>query len=241
MKEFAPVYQYSEQESLRWNEQAKWRESFKENCSCARFIEEQIRNSFDGMTLDSTAAQRAVEEFGFDRVFHDLANTMQEKSTDGRFSQSNRAWGHTVCVPREGGNWAFSIESHPAVLDGFINQTRKLWQEQGFFEARHCLPDRSPGYDYENQVVVVSPTFFSQKYRKPEYQLMLAEHGFGCSPTASGRKVYGKILQDGEIIVLNRQDIIGVIRQECMPDWAKQRLEELTAPKQQQTMDTQSM
>lgn len=126
-------------------------------------------------------------------------------------------------------------------LDGFINQTRNLWQEQGFFEARHCLPDRSPGYDYENQVVVVSPTFFSQKYRKPEYQLMLAEHGFGCSPTASGRKVYGKILQDGEKIVLNRQDIIGVIREECMPDWAKQRLEELTTPKQEQTMDTQSM
>ena len=46
MKEFVPVYQYSEQESLRWNEQAKWRESFKENCSCARFIEEQIRSSF---------------------------------------------------------------------------------------------------------------------------------------------------------------------------------------------------
>lgn len=248
MKEYVPVYQYSEQEAQKWNEQTQWRDSFKENCRCARFIEEQIRSGFDGRTLNSATARKAVDEFGFDRVFHVLANTMQEKSTDGRFSQSNRAWARKHCVPKEECNWAFTVDSHPAVVDGFINQSRKLWQEQGFFEERHCLPDRHPGYDYENRVVVISPTFFTQKYRKPEFQLMLAEHGFGCSPTASGRKVYGKILQDGEKIVLNRQDIIGVIREECMPDWAKQRLEELAAPKQEQessqqttAMDSQSM
>lgn len=244
MKDHVPVYVYSEQEAQRWNEKDKWRESFKENCRCARFVEDQIRSSFDGKTLDTAAAKNAVEEFGFDRVFHVLANTMQEKAADGRFSQSNRTWGRQSCVPREVNNWAFAVASHPAVVDGFTHQVRKLWQEQGFYEAQHCLPDRHPGYDYENRVVVVSPTFFTQKYRKPEYQLMLAEHGFGCSPTASGRKVYGRILQDGERIVLNRQDIIGVIREECMPDWAKQRLEELTDLKQEQAqsgLDAQTM
>lgn len=69
---------------------------------------------------------------------------------------------------------------------------------------------------------------------EPEYQLFLAETGFGCSPTAAGRKIYGKFLADGENTHITRADVLGAIKEECMPEWAKESLQKLTAPKQEQ-------
>ena len=49
-------------------------------------------------------------------------------------------------------------------------------------------------------------------------------------PSASGRKVFGKFLKDGENTNFNRSDFLGVIKDECIPEWAAEKLAELEPP-----------
>jgi len=70
-----------------------------------------------------------IREHGIDRVLYVLANTVQQKSWDGRFSSENKKWAREYQIPEDTLNRCFIVESHPAVVDGFINRIRKM--EQG--------------------------------------------------------------------------------------------------------------
>lgn len=132
------LYIYSKAEAQKYGELELWRESHKENCKCARAIEDAISSSFDGCTLQGGCAAEIISRFGFNRVNFVLSNTIREKSYDGRFSPSNKDWSMGIYVPKNDSNWAFIVESHPAVLDGFINLTRQAWRELGLYDKSHC-------------------------------------------------------------------------------------------------------
>lgn len=106
-----------------------YRASKKENIACKNAVEAAIRENFDGMHLQHDAAKPVLAEYGSERVFYVLANTVRELESDGRFSHDNKAWAHTVPVYEDKDRWGngnvdFLIESHPAVLDGFIGLVR---------------------------------------------------------------------------------------------------------------------
>lgn len=117
--------------------------------------------------------------------------------------------------------------SHPAVLDGFINLTRQAWLELRLYDQSHCIDTGSEPMDYTGKVLVVSPHWLKDQYKTPEFQLFYAEGGFGCSPKASGRKVYGQFLYDGENTHLDRGDFVGVLKEEHLPEWAAQKLRDM--------------
>lgn len=71
-------------------EVALWRSSHRANIDCKKAIEESIRQGFDGMRLSPDCGKAVLETFGFKRVMWVLANTIQEKSWDGRFGRENR-------------------------------------------------------------------------------------------------------------------------------------------------------
>ncbi len=227
MAEHKKLYIYSEAEARDYHELDLWQESHKGNCKCARAIEDAISRSFDGRTLQSDCAAGIIAQFGFNRVNFVLANTIREKSHDGRFSPGNKDWSQTICVPRNDSNWAFAVDSHPAVLDGFINLTRKAWAELGLYDQSHCTDPKEEPQDYTGKVLVVSPHWLKDQYKTPEFQLFYAESGFGCSPTASGRKVFGQFLYDGEQTHLDRGDFVGILKEELLPEWAQEKLAEI--------------
>jgi hypothetical protein len=76
-----------------------------------------------------------IKEFGVERVALVLAETIQRKCDDGRFSRRNKEWAaQTEITPDESPighdyNWDFVVGSHPALVDGFTNQFRKIVQE----------------------------------------------------------------------------------------------------------------
>ncbi len=121
-----PLYTGTSAEARAEGQLQQWKDSQQANILCRIAIESEIRQRFDGMYLDAGCAERVVEQFGFDRVRYVLAATVQEKDYDGRFSRSNKAWAAQTSVS---GNHQFIVESHPAVLDGFISQFRELQQE----------------------------------------------------------------------------------------------------------------
>lgn len=233
MSERALLYRYSLQEAVRCGEKALWKESYHENCVCARSIEVSIRENFDGMFLKQDCAKSIISRFGFERVMWVLANTVKEKYQDGRFSADNREWARSFFIPRENHCRDYSVKSHPTVLDGFINQVRKEWQTLGLFGREHC-ETKGEEADYSGRIVVINPHVLKDEYKTPEDQLFLAAGGFGCNPNARGRKVYGRYIKDGEQTFYQREDIIGILKQEYVPDWAAERVREIKGEMTQQ-------
>ena len=140
------------------NELDAWRESFRENIACKKAIEEEIRNSFDGMHLDDSCVDQIIDRFGYKRIFFVLANTLKEKSYDGRFHENNLEWSRRYFIPADKEhNYQFAVESHPAVLDGFISQYRNRLDSLNLFQSDSCIPGSRTSMEFEDRVVVVHP------------------------------------------------------------------------------------
>ena len=227
------LYHYTQKDAKELGELELWRESYRENCSCARAIEAAIRRDFDGMYLKENCAKSVISEFGFDRVNWVLANTLRELKDDGRFSSSNKQWASGFPVPPDKEhNWQFTVTSHPVALDGFVDEARKAWRELGLFDASHCVSEADGQIDYTGRVVVIRPDIFKDAYKTPENQLFMAESGFGCAPNTGGRKVFGYFLKDDEKTYFRRNELYGVLKDEFLPAWVREKLN-----KQNETAD----
>lgn len=86
------LYRSSLAEARRNNEVDQWRKSHKHNVACKDAIEASIRNDFNGMYLDADCAQNVIAQYDFKRIGWVLANTIQMKNHDGRFSPQNKEW-----------------------------------------------------------------------------------------------------------------------------------------------------
>ena len=213
------VYPYSAPEASRRNELNSWRESFRMNVACKEAIEDTIRSNFDGMHLADHCVKQVIEQFGFKRTAWVLSNTIQQKSWDGRFSPANNEWAKQTFIPDDKHhNFEFAVSSHPAVLNGFVDQYRKEYQALGLFGAEHCEPDSFSALNYEGRVLVLSPDTLRESCWRQEDQLWLAHDGFGCAPHAIGRSVRCTCLGDGEETRWNRREFVGVLKDEYLPD-----------------------
>lgn len=228
------VYPYSHEYAKDSGDLELCKASQKQNIACKKAIESTIRGNFDGYHLNADAAKAVISEYGFDRVNFVLANTVQQKDYDGRFSDENKAWAKELFIlPDKLGTNVdrrqdFVVESHPAVLDGFINQARKAYKELNLWDSSHC--NDKTHMDLVGKVMVLDPTTLKDSYKSGDNQLFYATGGFGCSSTASGRKVYGEFLVDGEETQYQRSDFIGELKLEHLPEWAKQKLAEKVQP-----------
>lgn len=99
------------------------------------------------------------------------------------------------------------------------------------FTLKHCIPN-----DYkesiENKVVIICPECLRPEYRTADKQLVLAIGGFGAHGNSRGRAVYTVNLYSGKESRWNREDILGTLKPEYMPDWAKERLKQIQDERQ---------
>ena len=130
LKSFLPVYQHNLTYAMEHGEADAYLDSRKLNIDCKNAIQEAISNNFDGMHLNHDVVNPVLEEYGAERLSFVLACTLQEKSWDGRFSQVNKEWAKNITIPENvnrgvDANLDYVVESHPAVLDGFIDLARE--------------------------------------------------------------------------------------------------------------------
>lgn len=123
---------------------------------------------------------------------------------------------------------------HTGVVNILAEKIIKKYNGLNLFSRKHCMDE---SVDMEGKVIVLNHMSMKEEYWKPEYQLCLATGGFGCRPTASGRAVYATCLYDGDKARWNRENVLGVLKDEYLPDWAREKLEELqnTGPEEEQT------
>lgn len=105
--------------------------SRRANIACKEAIEASISEHYRDNRLDRDAVPQVIEQFGYTRTLYVLANTVQQKEWDGRFSPANKAWAKTVDIPPNpdgfGGerNLDFVVDSYSGLVDLFLSQARQ--------------------------------------------------------------------------------------------------------------------
>ncbi|MCD8361993.1 MAG: DUF3849 domain-containing protein [Lachnospiraceae bacterium] len=129
--EKVPVYMHSAAYAREHGELEQYRSSRRVNIACKNAIEEAVRDNFDGMHLKEDAAKAVVQEYGAERVAYILADTVRYKDWDRRFSSDTKSWAESIPIvsdPDSTGtdrSGRYVVESHPAILNGFIGLARK--------------------------------------------------------------------------------------------------------------------
>ena len=126
-----PVYPYPASYAQEHGELEQYRASSRANAACKEAIEAAIREHYDGNSLDSQAAAEVVKAFGLDRTLYVLANTVQQKDWDARFSPGNKEWAKTIPIQKNPDAWGtdrncqFVVNSHSGLTDLFLSTVRQ--------------------------------------------------------------------------------------------------------------------
>lgn len=127
------MYYHSAQYARENGELEQYRESRAANIACKEAIQTAIANHYHDNRLDPASVSEITDQYGFQRTFLVLANTVRIKDWDQRFSRDNREWSDTVFVPEDKSpmgdnrNLSFCVESHSTLVDGFISQAREQY------------------------------------------------------------------------------------------------------------------
>jgi len=231
----AYLYPYSAEYARQRGEESLWRASYLSNMDCKDAIRKAVWQHYDGAHLDGDCLAKVIQEFGYKRTAWVLANTIQQLEWGGQYSSENKEWASRIYIPPDKShNLNFVVPIRSAVLNGVVDQYRAAYQALGLFSPNQCEPDSFEKLDYEGKVLVLSPDTLKESCWKPENQLWYAHDGFGCSPTAIGRSIRCTCLNDEEMARWNRTDFTGVLKEEFLPDWAREKLQELKLNKLQQ-------
>ncbi|WP_242622382.1 DUF3849 domain-containing protein [Intestinimonas timonensis] len=132
MKDTTQLYIYPASYAREHGELEQYRASYKANIACKEAIEQAIADHYRDNHLGTEAVHQVLEQFGYDRMFYVLANTVRQKDWDGRISRDNKAWAKTIPVYEnpdgfgQDRNVYFVVDrSHPGLTDLFLTQARK--------------------------------------------------------------------------------------------------------------------
>ena len=146
-KEAFAQYKKEQAEEAMRREQEKLEHGVRVECKDA--IEKAIAEKFDGYTLPGDAAEGIIRQYGKERVEIVLANTIMHLSHDGRFSPDNKEWAKSLVPSVDWQTRDYIVTSHPAVLDGFTNQTRR-YIERDREPEKMAVPEQEAETSGEN-------------------------------------------------------------------------------------------
>lgn len=104
-------------------------------------------------------------------------------------------------------------------------QRRTLHIPLDMLDREHCFPLLN-GDDITGKVVAVKPASLRYEYQRADCQLFLVTGGSGARANSRGTSVYGVNVFTGRRAGRwERGDILGEVRPECLPQWAKDHLQ----------------
>lgn len=122
--------------------------------------------------------------------------------------------------------------------DGLSKQIEKLEAERAAvtvpmapITAEQCYPD-DLSESIAGKLVAVRADVLRSEYQTADRQLVLVTGGFGASANSRGSVVFCTNLYHGKHTRWERRDILGEVKPEHVPEWAKERLAVLQAEKQ---------
>lgn len=110
---------------------AEYLKKLNHHTDCKRDLETAISDNYDGMHINAGFENKLIHKYGLDEIAYVLANTVRYKYDDGRFSRYNKEWANGIEIKEnEGHRGQFVCETHPAVLDAFIDRIRRKQNEK---------------------------------------------------------------------------------------------------------------
>ena len=185
-----PLYRHDAAYAREQGDLDLYRASRRANIACKEAIEASISEHYRDNRLDKDAVPQVIEQFGYTRILYVLANTVQQKEWDERFSPANKAWARTVDIPPNpdgfGGerNLDFVVDSHSGLVDLFLSQARQdylrlqpLTPEEIRAEAVRLLqelraPDTPNSPHGTHYMARVSPDFLARAGTQAHDRLM---------------------------------------------------------------------
>ena len=132
MMDKTPLYKYPGDYAREHDEIEQYRASHKANVACKDAIVTAIRDNCRDNRLGKEGVKQVADQFGYERMFYVLANTVQQKDFDGRISRDNKDWAKTIPVFEDKDYFgddrrsSFEVDScNPGLTDIFINQARR--------------------------------------------------------------------------------------------------------------------
>ena len=231
------LYPDARGDAVRAHEEELWEKSFRENVCCARAIEEALRQRADPNDpsyLPEDCITPVLEQYGFKRTSYVLAHTVKENDGNSALwhlvSEEAREWANRQnVIPDTDYGRYYEINAAIVDVNRLVHQTRQAYQALGLFSHEHCAAGMYEG-NVEGKVLVLSPETLKESAWSPQSQLWLATGGFGCDPKAGGRAVFATSLADGKDARWNREDFIGVLDEQYLPEWAQSWRDALLAP-----------
>lgn len=123
-------------------------------------------------------------------------------------------------------NYAEAIQEFGQRIKAEAELALEIQKERGIFDTLtidDCIPGSRNG-DYEGELVVIRADILQRDKQTADYQLCRATGGFGCKASAGGRAVFCQTVYDNREMRYDRTDVLGVIKPERIPDWAKERI-----------------
>lgn len=121
-----PIYTQSREYAVAHDELNLYRESKRAFNVCAKALDKAIGDNYANNRLNTDAVFESVlNDFSPERICMVLANTVQMKDWDGRFSRDNKSWAKTILVPQMGDNYVFELTSHSGLVDLMVSAYRR--------------------------------------------------------------------------------------------------------------------
>lgn len=89
-----------------------------------------------------------------------------------------------------------------------------------------CIP-HDYGQDLTGKIVAIKPSVLRPEYRSADHQLVLVDGGSGAAANSYGTTCFCVNLYTGESVRWRRYDVLGEVKPECLPDWARERATEI--------------
>lgn len=209
-----PVYKETFAYAYEHGEAEQHQASRRANIACKDAIVMAINDNYRENCLNTAAAvKEVVQQFGFERMFYVLANTLQTMEADGRVSQANKQWAQSIPVVFDQGKRDMTYlitQSHPGLLNMFASEARHehllrqpLKAADIKAEAEHIMrrlqseqePNSPNGTHYMAQI---SPDFLARAKTKDTDRLMamLPFQSLSFSGLEGRRGTYALISQD---------------------------------------------
>ena len=121
---------YKEEQAQKELEKAQEKIERDTKAACKDAIDRAITENFDGYRLPKETAEGVIKEYGIERVSYVLANTVMHRRQEDRISPENKEWAKSITPYAMYESRDIVAASHPAVLNGFINQARRYIEHE---------------------------------------------------------------------------------------------------------------
>jgi N12 class adenine-specific DNA methylase len=130
IKQYIPIYTQSAVCAREHGELEQFRTNENENRTCKQEIERAINENYENNHLKKGLEAALIEKFGLERISYVLANTLQQKEWDGRFSRENKEWARSIPVyDNNDRRNNFVVDTHSVLTDAFISRFREALKQ----------------------------------------------------------------------------------------------------------------